>query len=206
LLRITELLTDLGLASSEKPTRFEESVDLKQFIDEVLPKVKTSTAEKTITIENNVPAGLKLNVDRFKFARFFELILKDEVVSLPDGGKVEINAAQETGQDGQPLMKLTVRDNGPGLAQESIRSVFDPFFIRADNPQEFGINLMGCFFIIYHHGGKIEVQSRPGEGTTFVATLPLNPGERSLVQNDREFLPQMLANEALWEKLLAGTA
>ena len=206
LLRITELLTDLGLASSEKPTRFEETIELKSFIDDVLPKVKTSTAEKKITIENNVPAGLKLNVDRFKFGRFFELILKDEVVNLPDGGKVEINAAQEMGEDGQPVMKMTVRDNGPGLAQESIRSVFDPFFIRSDNPQEFGINLMGCFFIIYHHGGKIEVQSQPGEGTTFAATLPLNPAERSLVQNDRDFLPQMLSNEALWEKLLAGTA
>ncbi|HEX7861060.1 MAG TPA: response regulator [Verrucomicrobiae bacterium] len=204
--RITELLTDLGLASSEKPTRFSDSVDLQQFISEVLPKVKTTIGDKTIRIENNVPAGLKLNVDHYKFSRFFELILKDEVLNLPEGGKVEIGARQETGEDGQPVMKLTVRDNGPGLAQESIRSVFDPFFIRADNPQEFGINLMACFFIIYHHGGKIEVQSQPGEGTTFVATLPLNPAERSLVQNDRDFLPQMLANEALWEKLLAGTA
>ena len=114
--------------------------------------------------------------------------------------------AQESGADGQTVAKLSIRDNGPGLAQESIRSVFDPFFMRGDNPQEFGINLMACFFIIYHHGGKIEVQSKPGEGTTFVATLPLNPAERSLVQNDRDFLPQMLANEALWEKLLAGTA
>jgi signal transduction histidine kinase len=100
---------------------------------------------------------------------------------------------------------MRIQDNGPGLAAESIRSVFDPFFIRYDQPQEFGLNLMACFFIIYHHGGKIDVESQPGVGTTFTVRLPLNPAERSLVQNDRDFLPQMLSNEALWEKLLAGT-
>lgn len=206
LIRITELLTDLGLASNEKPTRFEDVVDLKEFINEALPKIKTRTAEKSITIQNNVPAGLRMHVDRYKFGRFFELLLKDEVVNLPDGGKVDIQASQESGEEGNPVVKLTIQDNGPGLAPESVRSVFDPFFIRFDNPQEFGINLMACFFIVYHHGGKIDVQSQPGAGATFVVTLPVNPAEKSLVQNDREFLPQMLSNEALWEKLLAGTA
>ena len=101
---------------------------------------------------------------------------------------------------------MVIRDNGPGLAPDPVRSVFDPFFMRYDNPQEFGVNLMACFFIVYHHGGKIDVQSQPGQGTTFTVSLPLNPAERSLVQNDRDYLPQMLSNEALWEKLLAGTA
>jgi two-component system probable response regulator PhcQ len=203
--RITELLTDLGLASNEKPTHFDDVVDLKDFINEVLPRLRTRTEEKAITISNDVPAGLKLHVDKFKFARFFELLLKDEALNLPEGGKVEIAAVQDVGEEGNPVVKLTVKDNGPGLAGESVRSVFDPFFIRYDNPQEFGVNLMACFFIIYHHGGKIDVQSAPGSGTTFSVTLPLNPAEKSLVQNDREFLPQMLSNEALWEKLLAGT-
>ena len=153
-----------------------------------------------------MPAGLKLNVDKYKFGRFFELLLKDELLNLSDGGKVEIGATQETGEDGNPVVKMVIRDNGPGLAPDSVRSVFDPFFMRYDNPQEFGVNLMACFFIVYHHGGKIDVQSQPGQGTTFTVSLPLNPAERSLVQNDRDYLPQMLSNEPLWEKLLTGTA
>ena len=205
LVRITELLTDLGLASNEKPSTFSDEVDLHDFINESLPKVSARSTEKSITIENNVPAGLRLHVDKYKFGRFFELLLKDEVLNLPDGGKVQIRATQDAGEDGNPVIKLTIQDNGPGIASDSVRSVFDPFFIRFDNPQEFGVNLMACFFIVYHHGGKIDVQSAPGAGTTFSVTLPLNPAEKSLVQNDREFLPQMLSNEALWEKLLAGT-
>lgn len=204
--RITELLTDLGLASTERSTRFEDQIDLQQFINEALPKVQTRLEAKSISIENHVPSGLKLNVDKYKFGRFFELLLKDEILNLADGGKVEINASPETGEDGNPVVKLIISDNGPGLAPDSVRSVFDPFFIRYDKPQEFGVNLMACFFIVYHHGGKIDVQSQPGTGSTFVVTLPQNPAEKSLVKNDRDFLPEMLANEQLWEKLLAGTA
>ena len=126
------------------------------------------------------------------------------MLNLPDGGKVTFRASQGTAENA-PVLHLEITDNGPGLAAESIRSVFDPFFVRYDNPEEFGLNLMACFFIVYHHGGKIEVKSEPGTGTTFSVTIPVNPAERSLVQSDRDFLPAMLSNEALWEKLLAGT-
>ena len=207
LYRITELLTDLGLAASEPDARFEDSVNLHSLVAEVLPRVRTKSPEKTVTVENKIPPEISsMRADQRKMARFFELILKDEVLNLQDGGLVEFTAAEETTAEGVSVLSLKIRDNGPGLAAESVRSVFDPFFLRYDNPQEFGLNLMACFFIVYHHGGKIDVQSQEGVGTTFTVLLPLNPAERSLVQNDREFLPQMLSNESLWEKLLAGTA
>ena len=47
--------------------------------------------------------------------------------------------------------------------------MFDPFVVRSDSPMEYGIHLMACYFIVHHHGGKIEASSE-GQGTTF--TLP----------------------------------
>lgn len=206
LLRITELLTDLGLATNEPQSRFTDSVNLRSILDEVIPRTRTRLENKTIAIENNIPADLPgMQVDKQKLTRFFELLLKDEILNLQDGGKVVFNAREEKTPEGASVIKMEIADNGPGLAAESIRSVFDPFFVRYDNPQEFGVNLMACFFIIYHHGGKIDVQSQPGQGTTFVVTLPRDAAQGSLVQSDRDFLPQMLSNETLWEKLLAGT-
>ncbi len=203
--RITELLTDLGLAADHPSTEFTDVVDLYTLAAEAISRTRTSVAEKTIIIENKIPQNLtKLRADRYKLSRFFELILKDEVINLQDLGKVTLSAAEETGERG-PVVKLVVHDNGPGLAADSLRSVFDPFLVRYDNPEEFGINLMACFFLIYHHGGKIEVESQSGLGTKYTITLPTNPVDSSLVQSDREFLPHLLANEALWEKLLAGT-
>jgi two-component system probable response regulator PhcQ len=204
--RITELLSDLGLAATEPVARFDNVIDLHAFVNEALARVRTKSDDKTILVENAVPADFpKMHVDGPKFLRFFELLLRDEVLNLQNGGKVRISASPDTGA-AQPSARLTIEDNGPGLAADSVRSVFDPFFVRYDNPQEFGLNLMACFFIVYHHGGKIDVQSTPNSGTTFTVTVPLNPAEGSLVQSDRDFLPQMLSNEALWEKLLAGTA
>jgi two-component system, probable response regulator PhcQ len=203
--RITDMLSDLGLAATEAPARFEEVVDLRAFVDEILPRVRIKTPEKEIIIENQLPSGLRMHIDRPKLARFFELLRKDEFLNLANGGKVEISGAEEKTPEGHPVIKLRIRDNGPGLAKDSVRSVFDPFFVRYDNPEEFGINLMACFFVIYHHGGKIDVQTVAGQGTTFEVIMPENPAERSLVQSDRDFLPQMLSNETLWEKLLAGT-
>ncbi len=204
--RITELLTDLGLAADHPNTQFNDVVDLYTLAAEAISRTRTSVAEKTIIIENRIPQNLtRLKADRYKLSRFFELILKDEVINLQNLGKVTLSASEAT-TEGGPVINLVVQDNGPGLAADSVRSVFDPFLVRYDNPEEFGINLMACFFLIYHHGGKIEVESQPGAGTKFTIALPVNPVDSSLVQSDREFLPHLLANEALWEKLLAGTA
>jgi hypothetical protein len=63
---------------------------------------------------------------------------------------------------------------------------------------------MACFFIVHHHGGKIEADSQPGQGTTFTLRLPLKPEPAVPAQGEAEFLQKALLNEGLWEKLLAS--
>jgi two-component system probable response regulator PhcQ len=99
---------------------------------------------------------------------------------------------------------VQVRDNGPGLPQEALRLIFDPFAARNDSPLEYGINLMACYFIVHHHCGKIEARSESGGGTTFTLRLPTNPDQRTPVDENRDFLHKILLNERLWEKLLAS--
>ena len=74
--------------------------------------------------------------------------------------------------------RLKVSDNGPGLPEETLRLVFDPFALRSDTPLEYGIHLMACYFIVHHHGGRIAARSEEGEGTTFTAAPPhrIRPG------------------------------
>ncbi len=71
-------------------------------------------------------------------------------------------------------------------------------------PSEYGIHLMACFFIVHHHGGKIEARTKPGQGTTFTLHLPLQAEPVSISSSDTDFLRKALLNENLWEKLLTS--
>src|SRR5687767_394072 len=105
--RITELLTDLGLATNNPKTHFTDAINLRSVLEEVLPQVTLKTPEKSITVENNIPADLpRMQVDKYKIVRFFELLLKDEFLNLPDGGKLEFKARETTTPAGAAVIEL----------------------------------------------------------------------------------------------------
>ncbi|WP_188151510.1 two-component system sensor histidine kinase NtrB [Teredinibacter waterburyi] len=70
---------------------------------------------------------------------------------------------------------IEVSDNGPGITEPVIKHIFEPFYTTKDVGVGTGLGLSVSYFIITeHHGGVIEVDSRPGEGTTFTIKLPLH--------------------------------
>ncbi len=204
--RITALLSDLGEAAEKPAFLFQDRVQLGHVVADVLGAMKRQLAEKKIVVDNQIPATLPpLFVDRKKFRRLFELLLKDEIISLPAGSRVSFRArALAPAGDSDSEVQLEIQDDGPGLSQEALRSMFDPFFLRRDDPKELGINLMVCYFIVHHHGGKIEVRSQPRDGTTFLITFPVNPQARPASQDEQDFLSKVFLNEALWERLISG--
>jgi K+-sensing histidine kinase KdpD len=199
------MLADLGMASQPTSQGFDDKINLRALIDEGLAKQKSLVDGKKLNAVNSVPADLpQLQVDRRKIERMIELLIRDEATNLPQGGKFEFAAAKTAGVGDLEQVQLTITDNGPGLPSDAMRSIFDPFYVRVDDPQEFGLNLMACFFIVYHHGGTIEVQNNPAGGATFTITLPTNPHAKP-PETEKDFLAKVLSNETLWERLLAGT-
>jgi signal transduction histidine kinase len=122
---------------------------------------------------------------------------------LPSGSKISLSAELKNA-DGKPKILFQLADNGPGLPEEALRVIFDPFVVRGSVPSEYGIHLMACFFIIHHHGGKIEAKSQPGRGTTFSIHLPLKPEPATSSPDETVFLQKALLNEGLWEKLITS--
>jgi nitrogen-specific signal transduction histidine kinase len=100
-------------------------------------------------------------------------------------------------------MIIRLVDNGPALPPAALQVVCDPFTVTSGVPSEYGINLMACFFIAHHHGGKVEAHSQPG-GNTFTVRLPLKP-ERVQEASGEEatLLKRTLLNDNLWTQLLA---
>ena len=198
--RINSLLKDLWVASEPVPPAFPEKISLRTVVAEVAERLADKLSEKQLAVDNQVPGDLPaLQVDKKKFHRLFELLLKDEIVSLPERSLITISAAQEA--EG---VRIQVRDNGPGLPQEALRLLFDPFVVRSDSPLEYGINLMACYFIVHHHNGQIHAHSEEGQGTCFTIHIPTNPNQPQAPGQDKDFLHKVLLNDSLWEKLIAA--
>ena len=204
--KINTMLRDLWSVSEDRVTEFKDKVQLREVIQSALDRIKDSAAAKKLQIENNVPADLaEMTVDRAKFLRLFELLFKDEAVSLPASSRITVSAKATTGPGPDGLgVQVEVADNGPGLPQEALRLVFDPFALRSDSPLEYGINLMAVYFVVHHHGGRIEARSTEGQGTTFILNFPLNCSQPSAHEESPQFLEKLLLNQGLWEKLMTA--
>jgi two-component system probable response regulator PhcQ len=199
--KITTMLRDLWVVSEEKKFDFNHQVQLREVLDGVLAGFGAQFAAKNIVVENEVPEILPaLMVDRPKFARLFELMLKDEVAHLPPGSRISLSASVPL--DAPSEVEVRLRDNGPGLPKEALRLIFDPFAVRSDSPLEYGINLMACYFIIHHHGGRIEANSEEGQGTTFIIRLMQNPNQPQANVDNTEFLQKVMLNGTVWDKML----
>jgi two-component system probable response regulator PhcQ len=202
--KINNMLKDLWTASERPAFEFGDQVYLHQVVADTIQQHKESLSAKKLQVDNQIPDSLpRLNVDKLKFYRLFDLLLKDEIASLPDGSRITLRASLLNGAPDNQEIQVQVTDNGPGLPKEALRLVFDPFVVRSDSPMEYGIHLMACYFIVHHHGGRIDARSEGGVGTTFTLRLPLNPSQTiAPPQDEQDFLHKVLLNESIWERLI----
>ncbi len=170
--KINGMLGDLRTASeSTWAIRSPMKSMLQPVVAKCVEQLHEPLAARRIEVDNQIPGSLPpLRVDKPKFDRLFDLLLRDELAMLPAGSRITFTAELQ-GQE----IAVFLTDNGPALPQEALRVVLDPFVVTSGKPSEYGINLMACFFIVHHHGGKIEAQNLPGGGNRFILRLPLQP-------------------------------
>ena len=77
------------------------------------------------------------------------------------------------------MLKIMFNDNGPGIPVENLPNIFDPFFTTKDPGKGTGLGLSVSFMIVESLGGKMTVESMPGEGTTMIIYLPLTPAAQN---------------------------
>ncbi|MFT3885674.1 MAG: 7TM diverse intracellular signaling domain-containing protein [Flavobacteriales bacterium] len=91
-----------------------------------------------------------------------------------NGGTVTVTSAMD-----DDTVTITIRDNGVGMDEATLRRVFEPFFTTKDVGEGTGLGLSIAHSIIEKHGGRIEVDSAPGQGTEFRILLPVDLQQRS---------------------------
>jgi len=76
------------------------------------------------------------------------------------------------------IIRISFKDNGPGIAKENLESIFNPFFTTREVGEGTGLGLSICYGIIKEHGGRIWVESEPGKGATLIIELPVTADDQ----------------------------
>ena len=104
--------------------------------------------------------------------------------AMPLGGRIRISLAEEDDQ-----AHLAVRDDGIGMDEATVGRIFEPFFTTRGDAGGTGLGLATCYGIVDSLGGRFEVDSTPGEGTTFHVFLPLFLGDSPLTSRSMDATP-----------------
>jgi Na+/proline symporter/nitrogen-specific signal transduction histidine kinase len=174
LTRLINQVLDLSKIESGKADWQESRVDMKEVITDTVTAMEQQFQERSIRVELRLPervAAVSGDVDRIIQVM---LNLLSNAVKFCDAGKgrIEIALSERSG-----WLRVDVHDNGPGVSTQDQVIIFDKFRQAGDTltnkPQGTGLGLPICRHIIEHHGGKLWVESRPGEGACFSFTLPV---------------------------------
>jgi signal transduction histidine kinase len=88
-----------------------------------------------------------------------------------------------TRREGKDAIAVVVADNGKGIAPEILPKIFDPFFTTKEVGKGTGLGLSIAYKIVNQHGGRIDVNSQPGQGTEFTVVLPIHPPAELAAEN-----------------------
>jgi len=195
---IVELLGNLKPGSSTEP-----DISLHQAFQEATTSLSTELSASGIQVQNNIPTDLPILPGQSAILRKLgALLLRNESTVIPNNSPITLTASVLAGES--PAIELIVTDEGPGMPQEAILSLFNPFVLRDNLSQEFGLHLMACYFAVHHLGGSIEITDQTEKGLRTRIVLPIQPSKPESGNDAESFLVSAMTNDRLWEKLLGG--
>jgi PAS domain S-box-containing protein len=145
--------------------------DVEQIIQKTLDLMQNHAGNKQVETVTRVDEVLpRIHADPQQLQQVLLNLSLNAVDAMPKGGILTLAAAV----NGTDQMTLTVSDTGIGIDADLLPRIFQPFF-TSKKRRGLGLGLPICDRIVKSHGGRIEVESEPGRGTSFIIHLPLKP-------------------------------
>ena len=173
--RGVSLARQLLLFSRQAPSR-REHVDLGRLVADHVSMLRHLLPE-TVEMAIDVPeVPIPVRADAGQLGQVLTNLVVNARDAMPRGGRLEITVAVSAGE-----VMLEAADTGDGIPAELIDRIFDPFFTTKPLGQGSGLGLAVVWGIVNEHGGRIEVESEPGRGSSFRVLLPMSPGPAEVV-------------------------
>lgn len=167
LIRSSRLIRNLLDFARQSPPRFWE-VDINEVINRSFELAAHSAQLQHVQVLKELdPALPRISADFDQLQQVCTNLIMNAIQAMPNGGTLTIRTSADNTQ-----VKIEVQDTGVGISPENMRKLFTPFFTTKREVKGVGLGLAVSYGIVQRHRGRIEVQSKEGEGTTFNVYLP----------------------------------
>src|SRR5467141_2037680 len=177
--RLVEDLLDVSRLESRRMDLGATELDLNELVDDVVSDFRGQTRNHDIVF-HRAPVALLVQADQERIEQVLVNLFQNAIKYSPQGGQILVSV-QRSGAEA----RISVQDPGIGIPRDEQTKLFQRFFRAANattrNYSGLGIGLFVSHEIVHHHGGRFEVQSDVGTGSTFTFYLPLSPRAGSIV-------------------------
>jgi PAS domain S-box-containing protein len=142
-------------------------VDVNERLEEAVKMVRRGAAFNHVEIVKQFQPVPHFLARRSEIDQIFVNLITNAVQAMEGNGCLMLSTEQEDG-----AIKVTIADTGCGIPSHHVARIFDPFFTTKDPGKGTGLGLSIVYQIVNNYGGRINVESEPGRGTTFIIHLP----------------------------------
>ena len=169
---IVRALLQLSQAESGQLVLQMALLDLAPVVKDIAEQFEIPAEDQKLTIETAIEhEGCRIKADRVQIGRLVTNLISNAVKYTPSGGRIKVELKRV-----EDAVELVVSDTGVGIAAEHLPHIFDRFYrerkMQTKSVQGLGLGLSFVAWIVQVHGGKVDVQSTEGKGTTFSVSLP----------------------------------
>ncbi|HEX4951093.1 MAG TPA: ATP-binding protein, partial [Blastocatellia bacterium] len=166
--RASSIVNNLLNFARVSDVRFTE-IDLPRVLDDTLQLLEAQLRNTNIEVVRRYADYLPPAFGNApKLQQVFMNLILNARDAMPHGGQLEISVGAD-----EHAAIITFRDTGVGISPENLTKIYDPFFTTKQIGQGTGLGLAVSFGIVQDHGGRLHVESQPGQGTVFYLSLPL---------------------------------
>jgi two-component system, NtrC family, sensor kinase len=164
--RCSAIVRNLLDFARQRPLSLKE-VDVNQAVDESLLLLANQIAIQGVVLEKDLRPSPKVRADYGQLRQAFVNIALNACEAMSTGGTLKVTSRQSD----EKTVEVIFADTGPGIPPDHLSKILDPFFTTKEKGTGLGLSVV--YGIVERHGGKLDIRSRVGEGTTVTIRLPM---------------------------------